>query len=165
MGSARHWIIFLPKLRLSSVFLYQRIQLNAGIWSWTTSWCPSRNLIISSESQASILYWKVMLIFRKAPYLECFPMFQSNLQIRLNWRNVQKRNLPMSNSRSEHTIRFLVKLYCRDVTFRSASSAKKGLRSGGQKNGPFLGDHTYHDNLSCPPRDSFPPNGGGGPSR
>ena len=79
-----------------------------------------------------------MLFFRKASYLERYPTLRVKCKIVRSTGKFQKQTsqCPILDLRTAFDSQ--VSIYYRDVRSRSASSAKKGSRSAGQKNGHFF---------------------------
>ena len=90
------------------------------------------------KSHALILYRKVMLVFLKAPYLERYPTIKVKCIIVQSARMFQNETsrCPILDLRTSFESQ--VSVYYRDVRSRSEISARKGPRSGGQKNGHFF---------------------------
>jgi hypothetical protein len=95
------------------------------------------NLKLPIHSQTLILYRKVLLFFWKAPYLEWYPTLKVKCKIVQSTGMFQNQTswCPILDLRTSFDSQ--VSVYYRDVRSRSEISAKKGPRSGGQKNGHF----------------------------
>ena len=78
-----------------------------------------------------------MLFFRKAPYLERYPTIKVKCKIVQSAAIIQNQTCRCPISDLKTPFDFQMSVYCRDVRSRSGISARKGPRSGGQKNGHF----------------------------
>ena len=103
-----------------------------------------------------------MLFFRKAPYLERYPTLRVKCKIVQSTGMFQNQSsrCPILDLRPAFDSQ--VSIYYSDVRSRSGISARKGPRSGGQKNGHFskrayLPGYNRRATPGPPGIESFPP--------